>query len=351
MLDTIIVGLGLSGLALSRKLEGENKAFLVFEDASQKSSLVAGGLFNPVILKRFTLAWKANEQMETALPFYRSLEEKLAVKFLHKLNIYRKFFSAEEQNNWFEAADKPLLSDYLDTNLVENINKSIPSDFSFGRVKETGIIDTNVLLKEYRSYLKKLGKIKMERFNYADLKLTEEGVSYKGLSAKRIVFCEGFGLLQNPFFNYLPLRGNKGEYISIYAKDLQLKEAVKSSVFIIPLGNNLYKVGATYNNNDKDPNPTVEAREQLEEKLKKLINCKYEVVAQSGGIRPASKDRRPMIGRHPEYGNLYCCNGFGSRGVLIAPMAAKQLFELMENNIPVSEELDLQRFNKKHYLG
>lgn len=349
MLDTIIVGLGLSGVALSKKLEDEGKRFLVFEDDSQNSSLVAGGLFNPVILKRFTLAWKANEQMNTALAFYRRLEEKLAIKFVHQLDIYRKFFSAEEQNNWFEAADKPLLSEYLDTNLVKHINNNIPTEFSFGRVKETGVIDTDVMLKEYRAYLKKQSKLKAERFCYEDLKIEEDKLTYRELSAKNIVFCEGFGLLKNPFFNYLPLRGNKGEYITIYSEELQLNKAVKSSVFIIPLGNNLYKVGATYNNRDSNPAPSKEAREQLETKLRQLITCDYEVVDQSAGIRPASKDRRPMLGRHPEHPTLYCCNGFGSRGVLIAPMAASQLFELMEFNNPISEEIDLQRFTKKHY--
>lgn len=350
MLDTIVVGLGLSGVALSKKLEDEGKSFLVFEDESQKSSLVAGGLFNPVILKRFTLAWKANEQMQTALPFYRRLEEKLATKFVHQRDIYRKFFSAEEQNNWFEAADKPLLSQYLDTNLVEHINDNIPTEFSFGRVRETGVIDTDVLLKEFRTYLEKESKLRAERFRYKDLEIEEDSVIYGKLSAKNIVFCDGFGLLKNPFFNYLPLRGNKGEYITIYSEELQLDKAVKSSVFIIPLGNNLYKVGATYNNKDNNPGPTREAREQLETKLQQLIGCAYEVVDQSAGIRPASKDRRPMLGRHPKHHNLYCCNGFGSRGVLIAPMAASQLFELMEFNNPISEEIDLQRFTKKHYL-
>ncbi|WP_037317239.1 FAD-binding oxidoreductase [Salegentibacter sp. Hel_I_6] len=349
MLDYIVVGLGLSGIAISRNLEKRNKQFVVFEDNSQKSSLVAGGLFNPVILKRFTLAWNANEQMEIAIPFYKEMEALLQAKILHHVEICRKFFSAEEQNNWFAATDKPFLSKYLDTNLVKDINACIPSEFSFGRVLHTGVIDTDVLIKEYRDNLKNTEKIQFERFDYNALKVNEDSVSYKGVSAKQIIFCEGFGLQYNPYFNYLPLRGNKGEYITIYSEELKLEAAVKSSVFIIPLGNNLYKVGATYNNQDKDPQPSRAAREELEKKLAKLITCKFEVVDQSAGIRPASKDRKPMLGRHPEHKNLYCCNGFGSRGVLISPTVSVQLIKFIEEDIQLPQEIDLQRFSKKHF--
>jgi len=351
MLDYLIVGLGLSGISISQRLEERNKTFMVFEDNSQKSSLVAGGLFNPVILKRFTLAWNANQQMKIAIPFYKKLEQKLQAKIVYPLEIYRNFFSAEEQNNWFEAADKPLLSEYLDTNLIIEINPNIRSEFSFGRVRQTGVINTDILIKEYRNYLINNGNLQFERFDYNNLQIEEDLVKYQGISAKQIIFCEGFGMLHNPFFNYLPLRGNKGEYITIYSEELKLEEAVKSSVFIIPLGNNLYKVGATYNNQDKNPQPSETARAELITKISKLITCKFEVVDQSAGIRPASKDRKPILGRHPKYRNLYCCNGFGSRGVLISPMVSEQLIEFVEHDVQLPQEIDLQRFTKKHFSG
>ncbi|MGY8910456.1 MAG: NAD(P)-binding protein, partial [Flavobacteriales bacterium] len=50
-IDYIIVGLGLAGLAFAEQLLKAGKTFLVFENHSQISSLVAGGVYNPVILK------------------------------------------------------------------------------------------------------------------------------------------------------------------------------------------------------------------------------------------------------------------------------------------------------------
>ena len=113
MLDYIVVGLGLSGVSVCERLEENDLSYRVYDSGIQKASVVAAGLINPVILKRFTLAWKADEQLAIAIPFYKNIEEKLRVKLFYPRNIHRRFNSAEEQNNWFSAADKPGLSDFL----------------------------------------------------------------------------------------------------------------------------------------------------------------------------------------------------------------------------------------------
>jgi len=144
----------------------------------------------------------------------------------------------------------------------------------------------------------------------------------------------------------LPLNGNKGEYLIIKAEDLKLEVAVKSSVFIIPLGKDLYKVGATYNNWDKTKEPTQDGKNYLLEKLNGFLNCDFEVVDQIAGIRPATNDRKPLVGKHPKHESLYCCNGFGSRGVLIGPTVASQLIAHIEDAEILSEEIDIKRFEK-----
>lgn len=348
MLDYIIVGSGLSGIAVAEMLLTRNKKILVFDDNSQSSSTVAGGIYNPVILKRFTLAWNANEQLDTALSFYRSLEKKLNISLIQPLPVYRRFHSVEEQNNWFSAMDKPYLSRFLDENLVSNINPHIPSSHSFGHVKETGVVNTEILLEKYRAYLAKINSFQEETLDFDHLKVNEDHITYKNWQAKRIIFCDGFGLTKNPYFNYLPLNGNKGEYLIIKAVDLKLEVAVKSSVFIIPLGKDLYKVGATYNNWDKSKEPTEEGKNYLLEKLNGFLKCDFTVVDQIAGIRPATNDRKPLVGKHPKYANMYCCNGFGSRGVLIGPTVASELINYIEDLEPLPEEIDINRFFKKY---
>jgi glycine/D-amino acid oxidase-like deaminating enzyme len=346
MVDYIVVGLGLAGIAFCEELESAGKEFVVFEDSSQHSSTVAGGLYNPVILKRFTPVWNADEQLEVALPFYETLEEKLNVQFDEKLPVLRRFAAIEEQNMWFEASDKPKLTKYLNTTLIPNTNDSIDAPFSLGKVNETGIVFTGKLLKAYRNYLQEQHILRTERFQYDQLQILEDSVRYENLQAKHIVFCEGFGVKQNPYFNYLPLKGTKGELLYIKATNLQIDYVLKSSVFLIPQGNDIYTVGATYNWKDKTNTPTSEAKKELLEKLSKFIKCDYEILDQVAGIRPTVVDRRPLVGKHPHHPQLAILNGLGTRGVMIGPTVAKQLYTHLEYEIELPEAVSIKRFQK-----
>ena len=342
--DYIIVGLGLAGLAFCEELINANKTFIVFEDDSQTSSLVAGGVYNPVILKRFTPVWNAKAQLEIALPFYKNLEEKLNIKIDEKFVIKKSFKSIEDQNMWFEALDKPKLVDYLDPKLDNKNYNGVIADFSFGNVKEAGRIDTKKLVESYRDYLRDNQLIRFENFKHQELIFAEESVNYKAIKASKIVFCEGFGIKENPYFNYLPLNEAKGELLTIHAPELNIDFLLKSTLFVMPLGKNLYKVGATFNWKDKTSNPSQEGKEELVEKLKKVINVPYKIVDQTAGIRPTVAGRRPLVGIHPKHKSLLVLNGLGTRGVMIAPTVAKNLFNHIENDEVLDLEIDIKRF-------
>ena len=342
--DYIIVGCGLAGISFCEALIANNKSFMVYNNNSQQSSTVAGGLYNPVTLKRFTSVWKSKEQLKLALSFYRNIEERLNIKLDYQTTVYRRFTSLEEQNDWFSASDKPNLNDYLSLKIHKNFNSSLDVDFGFGEVLQSGRIDTKLLIEEYKSYLKTNNQITEEDFDYARLDIKEENISYKSIEAKHIVFAEGYGLKGNPFFKNLPLYGSKGELLTIYAPKLKMDFVLKSSVFIIPLGEDLYRIGATYEREDKTNRITPKAREELLEKLKTVLVCDFEVVDQVAGIRPTVKDRKPLIGSHPEQKNLYVLNGLGTRGVMIGPYVANQLYHYIENDTPLDNEIDINRF-------
>lgn len=342
--DYIIVGLGLAGLAFVEELLAANKTFIVFEDDSQTSSLVAGGVYNPVILKRFTPVWNAKEQLEIAMPFYEKLEQKFKTKFDEKFLIKKVFKSVEDENNWFAALDNPKLENFLDEKLDAKSYEGIIADFNFGNVKEAGRVDTRKLVETYRNYLQENNNIKFEQFEHQKIKFSEDALLYKGITANRIVFCEGFGMKQNLFFNYLPLNEVKGELITIHAPDLNIDFLLKSTLFVLPLGNNNYKIGATFNWKDKTSNPSKEGKDELVEKLRKVINVPYSIIEQTAGVRPTVKDRRPLVGKHPAYPNLTILNGLGTRGVMIAPTMAKELFNHLENGADLDAVSDIKRF-------
>ncbi len=342
--DYIIVGLGLAGLAFAEMLEKHNKSFVVFEDNSQKSSVVAGGVYNPVILKRFTPAWNAHEQLQVAIPFYNQLEERLNIKVDYKFKTKKVFNSIGDENNWFIASDKPMLSHYMNPQIDKNKINGVIGDFGFGELNGTGRIDTVQLINSYKDYLKKSDKLIESKFEYDQLFFSESTIEYKSLKANKVVFCEGFGLKGNPFFNHLPLNGTKGETMTIHAPELKIDFLLKSSVFVMPIGDDYYKVGATFNWTDKTSIPTEDGRQELKTKLDKVINVPYTITNQSAGIRPTVKDRRPLVGIHSKHQQLAILNGLGTRGVMIAPTVAKSLFNHLEKGTELEKEIDIKRF-------
>lgn len=344
MLDYIIVGSGLAGIAFAETLIQNQKSFVVFENQSQNSSRVAGGLYNPVILKRFSQVWDAQRQLTLANQFYAQIEAKLKVQVDFKMPIYRKFFSIEEQNNWFAASDKPSLSPFLSTTIVHKKYKAIDSPFGYGEVLHTGYLDTDVFLNAYQAYLKGQDILVSYAFRYENLLITDEMVMYDHFQAKHIVFAEGFGMHANPYFKNLPLDGTKGELLIIKAPDLNLDVIINTSIFILPLGDNLFKVGATYNWEDKTDLPTEEGKVELGERIREILQCEFEIVSHFAGVRPTVNDRRPLLGTHPSHKNIHILNGLGTRGVMLAPAMALDLFEYIENKKPLDKSVDIRRY-------
>ena len=343
--DYIIVGLGLAGIAFAEELNKQKKSYVVFEDNSQNSSLVAGGMYNPVVLKRFTSVWNAKEQLQIALPFYKELEKKFNSTYSYKVDIYRIFKSVEEQNNWFLACDKIMLQDFMIPKIIKNNNEWINAPFNFGKLINTGRIDVKKLVSDYRDLLINNNVFKHEKFLYNNIEFYNDYIVYNNLKSKKIVFCEGFGLKENPFFNYLPMREAKGELLTIHAPNLKVDFLIKAAVFVLPIGGDIYKVGATFNWKDKTKTPTNEGKEELIIKLNSFINCEYKIIDHTAGIRPTVSDRRPLVGKHKKHKQLAILNGLGTRGVMIAPLMAKKLFQYIENEIPLDNEISIERFD------
>jgi glycine oxidase len=344
MKDFIIVGAGLAGISFAETALLNNKTFTVISDDSQNSSRVAAGLYNPVILKRFSLPQDAAVHLEYMGPFYERMQKRLGVKFNFNLPVYRKFASIEEQNNWFQAADKPALEPFLFPEILHTDYSGLPAPFGFGKVLHTGYVDTVALLEAYHGFLNDNDWMVKDTFDYSQLVVEDDFIEYKGLKARDIIFAEGFGIHANPYFMHLPLDGTKGELLLIKAPGLHLDVAVNASIFILPLGNDIFKVGATYEWYDKTSVPTQAGKDELVEKLDELISCDYEIIEHLAGIRPTVKDRKPLIGTHPQYKRVHLLNGLGTRGVMLGPSMAKELYESIMSGNLVRREVGLQRF-------
>jgi glycine/D-amino acid oxidase-like deaminating enzyme len=341
--DFAVVGFGLAGMSMTHKLRECGKTVLVISDESQLASSVAGGVWNPVILKRFTPAWRGDFLLKYALEFYKKLELDLNCSFMEYFETHRIIHDVEEGNNFIAASDRVGLENYLSPKILSNSNPEIRAPHGFGKVKGTGKLNVPLLLESYKSMLIKENVFVSGTIDYDHL--DRENLSFQGHNFDNIVFCEGFGMAKNPFFNYLPLRHAKGEVLIIKCEALNLNVLLKAGVFILPLGSDMYKVGATYDNYDTTNTTTDKARVRLIEKLDLMINCTYEICDQLAGIRPTVVDRRPLVGKHPKYNNLFVLNGLGTRGVMNAPFSADNLTRSIVHGEDIDKEIDISRFS------
>jgi len=344
--EYIIVGQGVAGSCMAMKLLQEKKSFVVIDNHFHKASAIAAGIFNPVVLKRFSIVWNATKQIERLREVFGDFEQLFNKKYIYNFPVYRIFNDEQEKKTWLKkATTHPDLIDYLATD-TEQLNdfSSINSPIGSGEVLHTGRVDLTNLLADFKDYLVENDAFLDETFDFAELKLADNQTSYKNIEATKIIFAEGYNILNNPYFKNLPVIGVKGEVLKIET-DANLPEAVvKGKEFLMPLENNQYFVGATYDRDHVNYENTEEAKKYLVEGVQNFFKDDFEVVEQHASIRPTVVDRRPIIGAHPTYQQLICLNGMGTRGTMLAPVMVDDLYEFLENNQPIDKEADIARF-------
>jgi glycine/D-amino acid oxidase-like deaminating enzyme len=307
------------------------------------SSQIAAGIYNPTVLKRFSLSWNGDLFHSYALPFYEQLQSRLDSNFIHPAPIHKIFNKQSEHNDWVSASDQQGLKIFLDSKIHTNANIEVNATLGHGQVNHTGRVATQTLLKSFRNSLQP-EELTTEIFEYDKLETTAFGIQYKQIKAEHIVFCEGYQMVNNPFFKILPLIGLKGEILIIKAPSLKSESILKGPIFIAPIGDDLYWAGATFERNDKTLNCTSQGRSWVEERIRKMISSEYEVIEHITQIRPTVMDRRPLIGTHPDHQNIHLLNGFGARGVLGAPMLSKWLLDHIEGISELPTAVNLSRF-------
>ena len=97
--DYIIVGQGLAGSVLAFNLRLISKTvFVIDRDRENTSSKIALGVYNPMVLKRFTPSWKVEEQLDPLYDFIKNFQQYV------KLIVGDNDIKFEEPNERWEYA-------------------------------------------------------------------------------------------------------------------------------------------------------------------------------------------------------------------------------------------------------
>jgi glycine/D-amino acid oxidase-like deaminating enzyme len=344
-IDFLLIGGGIAGLSLGYRLKKAGKSVRIFDlpDENQ-SSRVAAGLFNPITGRKMVKTWKADQLFPEIITFYQELEQITGKGFLNIQKIYRPFLSVEEQNEWMGRSADPAFMPYLDEIHNKSQSQSLYDSFGGVMLRNSGWLRISEFLEAMTELLQE--ELIFEHFSEEELSKEGEQWHYKELEFDALVYCNGLGALNSTFFKYLPFSPVKGEILEV-EQDFNPEYIVNRGVFRVGLGSNLHRVGSTYNNHDLDPRPTESAKTEILDRLKGLVNEPIITIkSHKIGIRPATRDRKPFLGKHPFEKSVYMFNGFGAKGVSLVPYFSKLMIGLLLGNIPIESEVDIARYFK-----
>lgn len=342
--DFLVVGQGLAGTIIAYLLIQENKKVLVIDDNSFSSSKVAAGMFNIIGGKRMIKTWMAEELLQSANLIYPEFEKFLNTKFYHPTNIVHAFQSEKEIIQTENRLKESEYTDYFEYSPEINFNQ-LNLTLEYINIKGGGWLDIKTMIKSFRDYLISEKIILTEQLNYQDLIYQNKQYIYKDFVSDNIVFCEGYKSKDNPFFT-IPFQFSKGEVVVIKTNEKLPDNIFKKGIYLVHLTDNLYKVGATYEWQDLELKTTEKALSFFKSKLDQLLNIEYEIIDQYTGIRPTILDKKPVIGEHQDYKNMYIFNGLGTKGTILAPYFANKAIDFIINKTELTDDIDIKRFEK-----
>lgn len=344
--EYLIIGAGLSGICIGVHLIKKGHKVTLIDSGENNSTIIAAGQINPLVFRRMTKSWRVDDFLPFAENFYKQLEQESSLPVYFPIPIRRMFSSAHERVMWMEKQDREGFSQYMEIITEEDDTYNLAqNDFGSGRIKQSCFIHATNFLEVGKKWITENGQLIKMMINHTDIDPVRGIFNDKEYDA--IVFCEGSHNINNPWFGNLPVEHTKGEVLTLISDEIPEHESLNRKCFLLPIGNKTFRLGATYEWNTPNTELTQAGKDDLLEKLNLLSTKSYEVVEHQAGIRPTTPDRRPIVGRHPEYQKLLIFNGLGTKGYLIAPLLSKEFVDFVEGKGELDREVDIERIYRK----
>lgn len=352
---------------------------------------MAAGLVTPVTGDRLALSWRWSEFYPACNALYEQIQRITSTHFWHVAAAWRVFQSDAERERFFQRwwSNEGKMEMGQQGIVLEPMPEEQLLPFHSPRggfsMWPAGRLDTRAYLdataKHFRSRDRWLPiHLDLEQ----DLEFTPHGMRVQrlGLIGRMMVLCQGISARTNHWFAELPLHPARGDILEL-ATDTLIPAVAHHAAWVVPLQPTSEEndrprrgrilLGATYDRNCLDtsidhPNAlgfrsellqrwnsmmaSADGRLGLDDALTSA-SChrsdpfEGEVLAHVAAVRPASYDRHPLIGPHPTQPNLFCLNGLGSKGSLMAPHLANLLLDCMLENQKIESQLHWRRRDER----
>ncbi len=333
-----IIGQGLAGTVLALQLDDLGFDVVVADDGHlSSSSVVAAGMWNPLSFKKLHASWLAEELISSSFRIYVDLEKKLNARFFFPANLIRIFPDVRSANEWDERSVHPELKQFIGNESDDDITADFNAPHGHGNVKSAGWLNTKIFLDAARSFFIKKERLIETAVNSAKFNEWIE-------SGDIVIQCTGWKLLEGGGFDWLPVIRNKGEVLTLKIPSLNTPHMFNFGKFLIPIGEQQFRLGATYELDPKHLEPTNLAKSELISDLKSSLLHEFELLQHHTGFRPTVPDRKPLIGFSQELPHSGIFNGFGSKGVLLVPYFAEMLIQHMLTGQEILHEVSMKRY-------
>ncbi|MGZ8160499.1 MAG: NAD(P)/FAD-dependent oxidoreductase [Methylobacter sp.] len=352
MIDFLIIGQGLAGSLLGWELIQRGRKVVIIDNGRENASQVAAGLINPITGMRFVKSADVDMLLPTAKQCYLQLADFFQQDFYIEKPMLRIFRSDNESKNANKRLNTPDYQAYLGGiqppgNAIDNL----ATPFGFLEQKQTGYLLTRPLLSCLKAFFIAKDSYRQAEFDYRDVQL-QPSLRWQDIAAKQIIFCEGHQAAQNPWFCDLPFQPVKGEILTLEHQTQLPDKILNYGNWLIPLNSRQIRIGATFDRENRDTQPTEQGKNDLLNALSQispnLINAT--LINHQTNIRPCTQDRHPFIGRHPEHENIAVFNGFGAKGSLQIPWYSRHFADALLNGTALSHTCDIQRHQQERKL-
>ncbi|MBP6311167.1 MAG: FAD-binding oxidoreductase [Flavobacteriales bacterium] len=337
--DAIILGHGLAGAVLAEVLQQRGLSIHVFnERRNGNASLVAAGVVNPIVFKRDIPSWRAGELLPIADGFYTDLQARYGIDLWHPLPMVKVFPTPIERDQWERVMQDTESSSFITQRPEVDVDQApVGVPHGYGTVTKAAWLDVPLVLAAQRAKLIGDGRLTERNVQEEEIVNEQDHIRIGDVRARWLIRCSG------PFSTAQGLAPVKGETLLVRIPGLGFKNMVHRRVFILPLGDDVYRIGSTFDWTNVWTGTTTNAREELLGMLQAFVKLSIEVLEHSSGVRPATKDRRPIVGRTGEHEAIF--NGLGSRGVLLAPWCAMHLADHLFDGKEIDPEVRCDRFS------
>lgn len=347
--DYLIIGQGISGSFLSYFLLESGATILVLDnDRNDTPSKVASGMINPVTGRIVATTWMISELMRFAEKTYIHAGRKLHEHFIVEKNILTIPPTLQMQ----EALEKRVSEKNTFITGLSTVESTLLSkNFNFyyepKKIQPAYLVNVQAFLQSWKNYLAEHNCLEKSLFDVDALTLKKEGIVYKNIQAKKIIFCNGIETFTYQPWKNLPYTITKGEALIAEIEGLDKSYMYKSgNLTIAPWQNDAWWIGSSFEHQFKDALPSENFRSKKEMELKALLKMPFIITGHLASLRPGCIERKPFVGLHPIIPSLAILNGMGTKGCSLAPYFAKQLSDNLIFGKPIEPMANVERFIK-----